>query len=150
MKISDRGLELIKEFEGFSANAYLCPAGKPTIGYGSTFYTDGKTKVTWKDKPISEEEATRLLGSVIFSDFYIYVYVDMDIQLTQNQFDALTSFAYNIGMGNFAKSTLLKRVNAKDFIGAGNEFLKWNKSGGKPLLGLTRRRQREKELFLRA
>jgi lysozyme len=71
------------------------------------------------------------------------------VEVNQNQFDAMVSLAYNIGVGAFSNSTLLKRVNAKDFIGAGNEFLKWDKSGGKPLLGLTRRRQREKELFLR-
>ena len=79
-----------------------------------------------------------------------YANIVWDVEVNQNQFDAMTSLAYNIGVGAFSNSTLLKKVNAKDFTGAGNEFLKWDKSNGKPLLGLTRRRQREKELFLRA
>ena len=147
MKISNKGLELIKEFEGFSANAYLCPAKIPTIGYGNTFWEDGR-KVRIGEQ-ISKSKALELLEFVANKDFADKIFPLIKVQINQNQFDAMVSLAYNIGVGAFSNSTLLKRVNAKDFIGAGNEFLKWDKSGGKPLLGLTRRRQREKELFLR-
>ena len=148
MKISNKGLELIKEFEGFSANAYLCPAKIPTIGYGNTFWEDGR-KVRIGEQ-ISQSKALELLEFVANKDFADKIFPLIKVEVNQNQFDAMTSLAYNIGVGAFSNSTLLKRVNAKDFIGAGNEFLKWDKSNGKPLLGLTRRRQREKELFLRA
>lgn len=147
MKISNKGLELIKEFEGFSANAYLCPAKIPTIGYGNTFWEDGR-KVRIGEQ-ISQSKALELLEFVANKDFADKIFSLIKVQINQNQFDAMVSLAYNIGVGAFSKSTLLKKVNAKDFIGAANEFLKWDKSGGKPLLGLTRRRQREKELFLR-
>lgn len=148
MKISNKGLELIKEFEGFSSVAYLCPAKIPTIGYGNTFWEDGR-KVRIGEQ-ISKSKALELLEFVANKDFADKIFPFIEVSISQNQFDAMTSLAYNIGVGAFSNSTLLKRVNAKDFIGAGNEFLKWDKSGGKPLLGLTRRRQREKELFLRA
>lgn len=147
MKISNKGLELIKEFEGFSANAYLCPAKIPTIGYGNTFWEDGR-KVRIGEQ-ISKSKALELLEFVANKDFADKIFPLIKVEVNQNQFDAMVSLAYNIGVGAFSNSTLLKRVNAKDFIGAGNEFLKWDKSGGKPLLGLTRRRQREKELFLK-
>ena len=148
MKISSKGLELIKEFEGFSANAYLCQAKIPTIGYGNTFWQDGR-KVRLGEQ-ISKTKALELLEFVANKDFANKIFPLIKVEVNQNQFDAMTSLAYNIGVGAFSNSTLLKRVNAKDFIGAANEFLKWDKSNGKPLLGLTRRRQREKELFLRA
>lgn len=147
MKISNKGLELIKEFEGFSSVAYLCPAKIPTIGYGNTFWEDGR-KVRIGEQ-ISKSKALELLEFVANKDFADKIFPLIKVEVNQNQFDAMVSLAYNIGVGAFSNSTLLKRVNAKDFIGAGNEFLKWDKSGGKPLLGLTRRRQREKELFLR-
>ena len=145
MKISQRGLELIKEFEGFSANAYLCPAKIPTIGYGNTFYSDGR-KVKLGEQ-ISKTDALELLELVANKDFADKIFPFIEVKVTQNQFDAMVSLAYNIGVGNFLKSTLLKKVNAGDFVGASEEFLRWNKSGGKELLGLTRRREREKDLF---
>ena len=145
MKISSRGLELIKDFEGFSSTAYLCPAKIPTIGWGNTFYEDG-TKVKLGDQ-ISKTDALKLLEVVANRDFADKKYSAIKVPVTQNQFDAMVSLAYNIGVGNFLKSTLLKKLNLKDYIGASNEFLKWNKSGGKELLGLTRRRKREQDLF---
>lgn len=148
MKISNKGLELLKEFEGFSSNAYLCPAKIPTIGYGSTFYEDGRAVKLGEQ--ISKTRALELLEFVANKDFAEKIYPLIKVKITQNQFDAMTSLAYNIGVGAFANSTLLKKVNAKDFIGASEEFLKWDKSNGQRLFGLTRRRQREKELFLRA
>ena len=145
MKISNLGLELIKEFEGFSENAYLCPAKIPTIGYGNTFYSDGR-KVKLGEQ-ISKTDALKLLEVVANRDFADKIFPSIKVKVTQSQFDAMVSLAYNIGVGAFLKSTLLKKVNAGDFIGASEEFLKWNKSGGKELLGLTRRRKREQDLF---
>ncbi len=145
MKISNSGLELIKEFEGFSANAYLCPAKIPTIGYGNTFYSDGR-KVKLGEQ-ISKSDALELLEIVANKDFADKIFSAIKVPVAQNQFDAMVSLAYNIGTGSFLKSTLLKKVNAGDFIGASEEFLKWNKSGGKELLGLIRRRKREQDLF---
>ena len=146
MKISPKGLELIKDFEGFSAIAYLCPAKIPTIGWGNTFYADG-TKVKLGDQ-ISKTDALKLLEVIANRDFADKIFPYIKIKVTQNQFDAMVSLAYNIGVGNFSKSTLLKKLNASDFVGASNEFLRWNKAGGKELLGLTKRREREKQLFL--
>ena len=145
MKISGMGLELIKEFEGFSANAYICPAKKVTIGYGNTFYADG-TKVKLGEQ-ISKTDALELLEKVVNKDFADEIFPAIKVPVTQNQFDAMCSLAYNIGVPQFLSSTLLKKLNLKDYIGSSNEFLKWNKSGGKELLGLTRRRKREQDLF---
>lgn len=148
MKISENGLNLIKDFEGFSSTPYLCPAGIPTIGYGSTYHEDG-TKVTLKDKPITEERATELLEFVANKTFSENINKVVKVPLNQNQFDALVSFAYNIGNKNFNWSTLLKKLNLSDYIGASQEFGRWNQANGKILNGLVLRRQKEKELFLR-
>jgi lysozyme len=145
-KISNLGLELIKKYEGFKAKAYLCPAKVPTIGYGSTYYEDG-TKVKLTDPPITKERATELLEALLVSyersvDSYC---VDT---INQYQFDALCSFAYNCGVGNLKSSTLLKKVNKNpQDVTIRNEFLKWNKGGGKVLNGLTKRRIEEAELY---
>lgn len=144
MKVSSKGLELIKEFEGFSSVAYLCSAKKATIGYGNTFWEDG-TPVKIGDQ-ISKERAETLLKHVV-DNFSVAVEVDIKIEVTQNQFDAMVSLAYNIGLGAFKNSTLLRQLNRGNFVGASQEFLRWDKSNGKPLLGLTRRREREKLLF---
>ena len=144
MKVSSKGLELIKEFEGFSSVAYLCSAKKATIGYGNTFWEDG-TPVKIGDQ-ISKERAEALLKHVV-DNFSVAVEVDIKIEVTQNQFDAMVSLAYNIGLGAFKNSTLLRQLNRGNFVGASQEFLRWDKSNGKPLLGLTRRREREKLLF---
>ena len=146
MKISQRGLELIKDFEGFSSTAYLDVVNIPTIGWGNTFYADG-TKVKLGDQ-ISKTDALKLLEVIANRDFADKIFPAIKVPVTQNQFDAMVSLAYNIGVGNFLKSTLLKKLNASDFAGAGEEFLRWNKAGGKEVLGLTRRREREKQLFL--
>lgn len=146
MKPSENCYKLIKKYEGFSSKPYKCPAGIPTIGYGSTFYLNGN-KVTMKDTPISEEVALSILFSVV-EDFSKKVEKLLKVPVNQNQFDALVDFSYNLGIGNFQKSTLLKLVNNKDFIGASKQFKKWNKSNGKVLNGLTNRRKEEEELFL--
>ena len=147
MKISNKGLELIKQFEGLSLNPYLDVVKIPTIGWGNTYYQDGK-KVTLGDKPITENEATELLSYVANRDFGEKILQLVKVPLNQNQFDALVSICYNIGMGNFSKSTLLKKINQGDFKGASLEFERWNKSGGVVLAGLVKRRLKEKALFI--
>ena len=146
MKISSRGLELIKDFEGFSSTAYLDVVNIPTIGFGNTFYEDGR-KVKLGEQ-ISKTDALKLLEVVANRDFADKIFPSIKVKVSQSQFDAMVSLAYNIGTGAFLKSTLLKKVNAGDFAGAGEEFLRWNKALGKEVLGLTRRREREKQLFL--
>lgn len=146
MKASQKAIELIKEFEEFRAEAYLCPAKVPTIGYGSTKYADG-TKVTLKDRAITEDEASRLLD-VTLDEYEEVINAKVTVPLLQNHFDALVSFVYNVGKGAFKTSTLLKKLNAGDFDGAGKEFARWKKAGGKVLAGLVARRKAETEMFL--
>ena len=145
-KTGTKGIELIKKFEGFRAKPYKCPAGIPTIGYGATFYPDGK-KVTMNDKAITEEEGVALLKSML-SKFEQYVDSYCIDTITQNQFDALVSFCYNLGPNNLKSSTLLKKVNANandESIRA--EFMKWTKAGGRTLKGLVTRRTAEADLY---
>lgn len=146
MKTSDKGVALIKQFEGFRSKPYLCPAGVPTIGYGSTYYPDGK-KVTLRDNPVTEADATAMLRSMLVRyengvDRYVQV------PITQGQFDALVSFAYNVGLSALKGSTLLRLVNERNYVGAAAQFSRWNKAGGKVLPGLTRRREAERKLFV--
>ncbi len=146
MKISEKGLNLIKEFEGLRLKPYKDAVGIPTIGYGNTYYEDGR-KVSLSDPAITEARATDLLKMVVkrYEDA-INRYVQVPI--TQNQFDALVSFAYNVGNENVRKSTLMKLLNRKQYTEAADQLLRWNKAGGKTLKGLTRRRQAERTLFL--
>ena len=144
--ISEEGLELIKKHEAFRSCPYLCPAGKPTIGYGNTFYRDG-TKVTMNDKCITEEEATELLKD-ISKKFESFINRKVKKTILQNQFDALVSFVYNVGTGNFENSTLLKKININpNDPDISYQFSRWNKAGGKVLKGLTKRRKEEAELY---
>lgn len=147
MRTSSKGIDLICYFEGFSAKPYLCPANVPTIGYGATYYADGR-KVTMQDKPITQAQGKALLAAML-GTYEQGVSKLVKVPLTQNQFDALVSFAYNVGVAAFAKSTLLRKLNNADYKGAADGLLAWNKGGGKVLVGLTRRRQAEKELFLK-
>ena len=145
-RVSTVGIELIKSFEGFSSKPYLCPAKVPTIGYGNTFYPNGK-KVTMADKPITEKQATEFLAATLLT-FEKYVDTYCIDTITQNQFDALVSFCYNLGPANLKSSTLLKKVNKNandETIRA--EFMKWVKAGGKTLQGLVRRREAEANLY---
>lgn len=141
MKTSDKGIDLIKRFEGFESNPYLCPAGKWTIGYG---WTHGVTK---ESKPITEAEATKLLADGL-ANYEIGVLDCVDVDLQQCEFDALVSFAYNLGVHALRGSTLLKKLNEGDYEGAADQFLRWNKANGQVLAGLTRRREAERELFV--
>ena len=143
METSKIGIDLIKFFEGFKSKPYLCPAKIPTIGYGSTFYKNGK-KVTLKDKPINEEEAEDLL-KLILKSFELIVLKKIKVPLKQNQFDALVSHTYNTG----GSDTLFYLVNskAKDV-----EIKKWFETkyitgGGKVLNGLVARRKAESKLY---
>lgn len=146
MKVSNTGLSLIKSFEGLMLNPYLCSAGKPTIGWGSTYYPDGK-KVTLQDKEITEEKAYEILEYIANKDFGSNINKVVKVPLNQNQFDALVSFAYNIGNGNFNSSTLLRWLNQGNYKEASIQLLRWDKSKGIVLNGLTKRRKAEKALF---
>jgi lysozyme len=146
MKISLRGLSLIKKFEGLRLKPYLCAAGIPTIGYGCIQYPDGR-KVTTKDPAITEQQATDYLEYEVNLKTQ-GVATCIKVPLNQNEIDALISLAYNIGNKALQNSTLLKMLNAGDKVGAAAQFLRWNKAGGKELPGLTKRRQQEKDLFV--
>lgn len=147
MAINKASLDLIKQFEGLKFTTYLCPAGVPTIGYGTT---KGLTRADVGKKKITEAEATRLLQEDV-KRFEAAVDRLVKVPLTPNQRGALVSFTYNVGEGALASSTLLKRINAKDFPGAMRSLVQWNKARVRgvltPLAGLTRRRQAEVKLF---
>lgn len=142
MTINKEGLDLIKKFEGLRLNSYLDSVSIPTIGYGSTG-PDIKLGMTWT----LNQAINRLCRDLEYfekgiSDLLL-------VSVTENEFSALVCFAYNVGLGNLRKSTLLKLINSNKKTEAAKEFLKWNKAGGKVLDGLTKRRQAESELFLK-
>ena len=146
MKTSINGINLLKRYEGFSSKPYLCPAGVWTIGYGSTRLADGRA-VT-KDTPnITYDQGTKLL-EITLEQFELAVDAAVHVAVNQNQYDALVSLCYNIGAGNFSRSTLVKFLNAGNSTKAAQEFLRWNKVKGKPITGLTKRREEEMKLFL--
>ena len=145
MTTGKKGIDLIKKYEGLSLKPYLCPANIPTIGYGSTIYPDG-TKVSMKDAPITKDRAEEILKFVL-TTFERAVNKLVTVPITQNQFDALVSFTYNVGGVHLADSTLLKMLNNGDYAGASEQFGRWAKAGGKTLPGLVARRESEKELF---
>lgn len=141
MKISNNGIDLIKSFEGLRLKAYKDSVGVSTIGYGHT-----------KNVKMGDVISLKTAEQFLLDDIRIFeegVLALVKIEITQNMFDALVSFSFNLGLGNLAKSTLLKKINSKLFKEAGNEFVRWNKAGGVVLKGLTRRRLLEKELFLK-
>jgi lysozyme len=145
MQLNDKGKDLIKFYEGCKLVAYKCSAAKDTIGYGNTFYENG-TPVKPGDK-ISQERANELF-EIIAKDFADKVKPLIKSAVTPNQFAAITSFAYNAGIGNLKSSTLLKKVNANPNDPTIDlEFQKWNKAGGKVLAGLTKRRASESKLY---
>jgi lysozyme len=146
MKLNNAGYLLITEFEGFSANPYLCSAKVPTIGYGNTYYSDNK-RVTLLDKEINKQQAFEMF-KVIADRFASKVSNLVKTPLNQNQFNSCVSLAYNIGMANFMNSTLLKLVNKNhNDILIGLEFKKWNKVNKKVVAGLTRRRNYEADIY---
>lgn len=141
MNISANGVKLIQQFEGLRLKAYQDAVGVWTIGYGHTGpdVTPGLV--------ISQAQADALLARDL-SRFEAGVTRLALVPLNQNQFDALVSFSYNLGLGSLQNSTLLRLLNQRDYAGAAAQFPRWNKAGGKVLPGLTRRRAAEQALFL--
>ena len=141
-KVSENGIALIKQYEGFSPLPYLCPAGKPTIGYGHVI----KPKERYPESGITVSDAEALLKSdVEFAEQAINRLVRT--KLKQAQFDALVSLVFNIGAGAFEHSTLLKCLNKEDHANAAKQFLRWVFAAGKKMPGLVLRRQAELKLF---
>jgi lysozyme len=146
MILNNKGYLFITKHEGLSLKPYLCPAKIPTIGYGNTYYSDGK-RVTILDKEITKQQAFDMFKEIA-NRFAKRVDELVTTELTQNQFNALVSFAYNVGTGNFSSSTLLKKVNKNpDDLTIKAEFLRWNKANGKVINGLTNRRIEEADLY---
>ena len=139
MKLGERGTEILKYFEGGRLEAYQDSVGVWTIGYGHT-------KGVLEGMTITQEGAEQLLQTELEEDEgYIENYVT--VPLTQNQFDALVVWVYNLGPTNFRNSTLLKELNSGNYTAAGKEITRWNKAGGKVLAGLVKRREAEAKLF---
>ncbi|EPC4330611.1 lysozyme [Enterobacter asburiae] len=145
MQTSDKGIALIKQFEGCKLTAYQDSVGVWTIGYGWTQPVDGKP--IRAGMTIKQETAERLLKTGLVS-YESDVSRLVKVRLKQGEFDALVSFTYNLGARALSTSTLLRKLNASDYAGAADEFLRWNKAGGKVLNGLARRREAERALFL--
>lgn len=142
-KISPEGVEMVKFFEGFRANAYIDAVGVPTIGYGTT-QIEGKP--VQMGTSISQEEATKLMAQDL-GQFENTVNKAVKVSVNNNQFSAMVSFTYNVGSGAFTDSTLLKKLNQGDYSGAANEFGRWVHGDGKVLPGLVTRRAAEKAMF---
>lgn len=140
MKTSEVGVTLIKSYEGFAAKAYTCPAGKVTIGYGHVIrpgevfqeLTEAQADSLLRRDLVNREQAVMLL---------------VKVPMTQGQFDALVSFVYNLGVGALKNSTLLKRLNEKNYRAAADNFLRWVYVGKTKLKGLENRRASEYALF---
>lgn len=138
----NKGINLIKQFEGCRLAAYKCPSGVLTIGWGHT-------KGVKIGDTCTQEQADKWLADEV-QIFENAVKNLVNVPLNENQLGALTSFVYNVGIGNFSTSTLRKKLNAKDYTGAANEFERWVYGANKRKLeGLVRRRKAEKELFLK-
>jgi lysozyme len=136
------GIALIKQYEGLRLTTYKDAVGIPTIGYGHVEnpIPPGGTRT------ITAEDAEQILREDL-QRFEHDVNNMLTVEVTQNQFDALVSFAFNLGPANLKSSTLLRKVNSGDFNGAAEEFPKWNHAGGQVLAGLTARRNAEKTCF---
>jgi lysozyme len=149
MKVNQAAIDLIKEFEGFKAEAYLDNLAKPplwTIGYGTTERA-GVGIVPRSGMTITRKEAETYLQLAV-DKFARQMLPHIKRPINENQFGAFVSLAYNIGPGGFQRSSALRRFNAGDIEGAANAMLLWNKAGGKVLRGLQRRREAERALFL--
>lgn len=146
MRTGAAGLAIIKKYEqgprgGFAATAYACPAGLLTIGWGHVILPTDKFQPT-----LSAQQADDLLAQDL-AKFESGVNGAISGAITQNQLDAMVCLAYNIGVSAFSGSTLARKFNAGDLIGAYNQFARWDKAGGKVLKGLQRRRAEEAALF---
>ena len=132
--------ELCRKYEGYRAKPYLCPANVPTIGYGSTYYADGK-KVTLQDPPMDEPTARALLLVELEHTYLPGVLRNCPILITdERKCNSIVDFAYNCGVGRLQTSTLKRKINANDWEGAKEQLMLWTKGGGKVLTGLVKRR----------
>ena len=158
MSISEAGIQLIKSFEGCHNQPYKCPAALWTIGFGRVLYPDqARLKTDERASYSLRSEHNRLwnadeIDALLEAD--LLRFSDGVLRLcpaaadNQCHLDAMVSFAFNVGLGNLQSSTLRMKFNRGDHYGAADEFLKWNKAGGKVLNGLVRRREAERALFL--
>lgn len=144
-RVLEMAADVADDFEGFSSTPYLCPAKVWTIGYGSTRDHAGHRVI--RSTPAITREAAHLLMIRDLRSALQCINSLVRVNLDPVEEAALISFIYNVGEGAFAKSTLLRKINADDLIGAGAEFAKWNQGGGKVLAGLVRRRAAERALF---
>ena len=141
----NKGIAIIRKYEGLKLRAYICPSGLPTIGYGATFYING-SRVQIGDV-ITIDHADKLLH------FQVKLFADevrrtVKSNINENQLGALVSFCFNVGGAAFAKSTLARKVNANPYDPTiRNEFMRWTRGGGKVLPGLVKRREEEANLY---
>lgn len=143
MQISEQGVELIKQFEGYRSKSYQDVIGVWTIGYGTTRINGVSVRAGMR---CTEAEAAAWL-KLDADEFLAEASKSITAELNQPQIDAITSFMYNVGVANFKKSTMLRKINKHDFEGAAKEFMKWINAGGKPVQGLVNRRTQEMQLF---
>jgi len=145
MKTNKKGIKLLHHFEGCRLKAYLCPAKIWTIGWGNTKYEDGSPV---KDGDVITQERADKLFESILETFERGVASSVKVDINYNQFSALVCFAYNIGLGAFRNSTLLKLLNKNPSDPSIKEqFMRWNRAGGRVLEGLSRRREAEANLY---
>lgn len=149
----DLATELCRRFEGFRAKPYLCPAGVPTIGYGSTYYPGGR-KVTMADDPLTEAKARAMLVHELLETYAPGVIRQCPILLALGtmtsdwrKLNAIVDFAYNLGVGRLQTSTLKRKINGQDWPGAREQLLLWTRGGGRVLSGLVARRKAEAALL---
>lgn len=156
MQLSEAGMALLNEFEGFRSKPYRDSVGKPTIGWGTTYYPDG-TPVRMSDKPVTRTEAARIKQAVLNQDFSPAVNMMFADEIergeiTQNMFDALISLVYNIGVMGLKASSIYRNIKAGRYVAAADSFLLYNKGrvNGrlKYIEGLASRRGKERALFL--
>jgi lysozyme len=146
VRAGDAAYRLIRKWEGFRTAPYQCSAGVWTIGIGTTRYPDG-SPVTERSPDVTEAQALLLLKDYVHKQIEPKLSDLVGDLVNRNQYDALVSFIYNVGMGAFERSTMLRCIQAHMLVEASNEFLRWNKAGGKVLAGLIARRKDEKTLF---
>jgi lysozyme len=145
-EITTNLLTLVRNFEGFRSRAHRDPGGTLSIGYG---FTRDDIPDLNENSTITRQRADQLLRDILLNQYMPYVDELVTVPLNQNQRDALTSFIYNVGPGSFRRSTLLRELNRGNYDNAADEFLRWNRAGGRVLPGLTRRRNAERDLFRR-
>lgn len=147
-KATEIASALCRRFEGLVLKPYLCSAGVATIGYGSTYYPDGR-RVTLKDPPITKEQAERMLQIQVQKDFLPAVIRLCPVLLRESpeRLASIIDFTFNLGDGNLRASTLRRKINAELWDEVPEQLLRWNKAGGRVLRGLTIRRQAEANLI---